>query len=215
MLELGQPLHFYDADKLGNKITIRMATEGEHLTTLDGQDRILSNSDIVITDGTKPVGLAGVMGGFDTEVTKDTKNIIIESALFNSTSIRKTANKVLRSEASNRYEKGIDPNRTYMAMDRACHLLEKYAKGNILSEIVSYKNIDVYDKEIEISLEKINKVLGINISLEEVKDIFTRLGFTINKDKTLKVIVPSRRTDINISVDLIEEVGRIYGMPYP
>lgn len=182
MLELGQPLHFYDADKLGNKITIRMATEGEHLTTLDGQDRILSNSDIVITDGTKPVGLAGVMGGFDTEVTKDTKNIIIESALFNSTSIRKTANKVLRSEASNRYEKGIDPNRTYMAMDRACHLLEKYAKGNILSEIVSYKNIDVYDKEIEISLEKINKVLGINISLEEVKDIFTRLGFTINKE---------------------------------
>ena len=212
MLELGQPLHFYDADKLGNKITVRMATEGEHLTTLDGQDRILSNSDIVITDGTKPVGLAGVMGGFDTEVTKDTKNIIIESALFNSTSIRKTANKVLRSEASNRFEKGIDPNRTYMAMDRACHLLEKYAKGNILSEIVSYKNIDVYDKEIEISLEKINKILGINISLEEVKDIFTRLGFTINKDKILKVIVPSRRTDINISVDLIEEVGRIYGM---
>ena len=169
MLELGQPLHFYDADKLGNKITIRMATEGEHLTTLDGQDRILSNSDIVITDGTKPVGLAGVMGGFDTEVTKDTKNIIIESALFNSTSIRKTANKVLRSEASNRYEKGIDPNRTYMAMDRACHLLEKYAKGNILSEIVSYKNIDVYDKEIEISLEKINKDYKILVDQGKMK----------------------------------------------
>ena len=131
MLELGQPLHFYDSDRLGNKIVVRMAKEGEKLITLDDQERKLSKDDIVITDGEKAVGLAGVMGGLTTEVEDDTKDIIIEAAIFDNVKVRKTSNKILRSEASNRFEKGLDPGRTYMAIERACKLLEKYASAEI------------------------------------------------------------------------------------
>lgn len=131
MLELGQPLHFYDSDRLGNKIVVRMAHKDEKLTTLDNQERTLTEDDIVITDGEKAIGLAGVMGGLTTEVESDTKNVIIEAAIFDSVKVRKTSNKILRSEASNRFEKGLDPARTYMAMERACHLLEKYADAEI------------------------------------------------------------------------------------
>ena len=138
MLELGQPLHFYDADRLGNKLVVRMADEGEKLTTLDGNERILSNNDIVIADSTHSVGLAGVMGGLETEVEENTKNIIIESAIFDSVKVRVTSNKILRSEASNRFEKGLDPNRTYMAIERACALLEKYANGKVVTGTVVY-----------------------------------------------------------------------------
>ena len=120
MLELGQPLHFYDADRLGNKLVVRMAEEGEKLTTLDNIERTLSADDIVIADSTHGVGLAGVMGGLETEVEPDTKNIIIESAIFDSVKVRLTSKKIIRSEASNRFEKGLDPNRTYMAIERAC-----------------------------------------------------------------------------------------------
>ena len=120
MLETGQPLHFYDLDRLGRTITVRMANDNEELVTLDNEKRILSSDDIVITDGKNAVGLAGVMGGLSTEIEEDTKNILIESALFNSVKIRKTSKKILRSEASNRFEKGLDPNRTYMAIERSC-----------------------------------------------------------------------------------------------
>ena len=133
MLELGQPLHFYDANRLGNKILVRMAKDGEKLITLDNQERNLTSEDIVITDGQKTVGLAGVMGGLTTEVEEDTNTIIIESAIFDSVKVRKTSNKILRSEASNRFEKGLDPARTYMAMERACQLLEKYADAKIVT----------------------------------------------------------------------------------
>ena len=213
MLETGQPLHFYDADRLGNKIIVRNAIEGEELVTLDNNKRILSSEDIVIANDNEAVGLAGVMGGLSTEVENDTKNIIIESAIFDSVKIRKTSKKILRSEASNRFEKGIDPNRTYMAIDRACTLLNKYANASILSDTVIYDNVDKNSKTIDITIEKINKVLGINISLEEVIEIFKALGFDVQDNKDyLSVIVPTRRLDIKIKEDLIEEVGRIYGM---
>ncbi|MDE5586792.1 MAG: phenylalanine--tRNA ligase subunit beta, partial [Bacilli bacterium] len=143
MLETGQPLHYYDADRLGDKLIVRMASEGEKLTTLDSQERTLSSSDIVIATPKEAVGLAGVMGGLTTEIEEDTKNIIIESAIFHPTCIRKTSKKVLRSEASNRFEKGLDPKRTYMAMMRSCHLLEKYADAKILSGTVEYKNMEI------------------------------------------------------------------------
>ena len=133
MLELGQPLHFYDANRLGNRILVRMAEDGEKLITLDNQERNLTSEDIVITDGQKTVGLAGVMGGLTTEVEEDTNSIIIEAAIFDSVKVRKTSNKILRSEASNRFEKGLDPARTYMAMERACQLLEKYADAKIVT----------------------------------------------------------------------------------
>ena len=138
MLECGQPLHFYDADRLGNCIETRMAEEGEKLTTLDGNERTLEATDIVISDGKRAIGLAGVMGGLDTEIENDTKNVLIEAAIFNSVRVRKTSKKIVRSEASNRFEKGLDPNRTYMAMERAVKLLEEYADATIQTGKVVY-----------------------------------------------------------------------------
>ena len=155
MLETGQPLHYYDADRLGEKLIVRMAEDGEELTTLDHQKRILSSQDIVIATDQEAVGLAGVMGGLTTEIEEDTKNIIIESAIFHASTIRKTAKKVLRSEASSRFEKGLDPKRTFMAIERSCHLLEKYADAEIVGGLVEYNHMDMNDREISITIDKI------------------------------------------------------------
>ena len=213
MLELGQPLHFYDYDKLHGMIEVRMAKEGEKLTTLDDIERTLTPDDIVISDGKESIGLAGVMGGLDTEITENTKNVIIEAAIFNSVRVRKTAQKIVRSEASNRFEKGLDPNRTYMAVERAAKLLEEYADGEILDGTVEYNKEDMSDKKIEITYQKVNDVLGTTIAPKDVLDVFRRLGFTYTEDgKTVKVSVPRRRLDISIKEDLVEEVGRIYGV---
>lgn len=213
MLELGQPLHFYDADKLGNKLVVRMAEDGEKLTTLDNVERTLTSEDIVIADATHGVGLAGVMGGLETEVESDTKNIIIESAIFDSVKVRKTSKKIVRSEASNRFEKGLDPERTTMAIERACKLLEEYAGGTVVTGTVEYDKTNNKEKEIEITFKNINDVLGTVIPNEEILNVFRKLGFTykVNGEK-IKVIVPTRRLDISIKEDLIEEVSRIYGV---
>ena len=213
MLELGQPLHFYDADKLGNKLVVRMAEDGEKLTTLDNVERTLTSEDIVIADATHGVGLAGVMGGLETEVEPDTKNIIIESAIFDSVKVRKTSKKIVRSEASNRFEKGLDPERTKMAIERACKLLEEYAGGTVVTGTVEYDKTNNKEKEIEITFKNINDVLGTIIPNEEILNVFRKLGFTykVNGEK-IKVIVPTRRLDISIKEDLIEEVSRIYGV---
>ena len=213
MLETGQPLHFYDLDRLGRTIKVRMAEDGEVLTTLDNEERTLSREDIVITDGVNAVGLAGVMGGLSTEIEIDTKNVLIEAAIFNSTKIRKTAKKILRSEASNRFEKGIDPKRTYMAIERCCNLLSKYADATIVGGMVKIDNTSVEEKEIIVTLDKINKVLGVEVTKEEVIDILTRLDFKVTEENNrFTVIVPTRRMDISIKEDIIEEVGRYYGM---
>ena len=213
MLETGQPLHFYDANNLGDTLIVRDAKEHEKLTTLDGVDRILTSDDIVIANKSFAVGLAGVMGGLSTEVLDNTKEIIIEAAIFDSTSIRKTSKKILRSEASNRFEKGIDPNRTYMAIKRCCNLLERFANAKILSGMIEYNENNTKEKIINLRFEKINKVLGIEINKSEVVSILKSLGFLVKENKDyLEVEVPSRRLDISIEEDLIEEVGRLYGM---
>ena len=213
MLEVGQPLHFYDADRLGNQITVRMAENDEKLITLDEVERTLDENDIAITDGKKAIGLAGVMGGLETEVENDTKNIIIEAAIFHPVKVRMTSKKILRSEASNRFEKGLDPNRTYMAMERACHLLEKYADAKILSGMCVYDKTDKSEKTIEVEFKNVNDVLGTNISNEDILDVFRKLGFAYTSDdKKAIVTVPTRRLDISIKEDLIEEVSRIYGV---
>ena len=212
MLELGQPLHFYDADKLGNKLVVRMAEDGEKLTTLDNVERTLTSEDIVIADATHGVGLAGVMGGLETEVEPDTKNIIIESAIFDSVKVRKTSKKIVRSEASNRFEKGLDPERTTMAIERACKLLEEYAGGTVVTGTVEYDKTNNKEKEIEITFKNINDVLGTVIPNEEILNVFRKLGFSYKVNgETIKVTVPTRRLDISIKEDLIEEVSRIYG----
>ena len=213
MLETGQPLHFYDADCLKDCLEVRMANEREKLTTLDGIERDLKTEDIVISDGEKAIGLAGVMGGLETEITDKTKNIIIESAIFDSVKVRRTSNAILRSEASNRFEKGLDPNRTFMAIERACHLLEKYASGEVVGDIAKYDTTEKEDKIINITAENINNILGMTISEKEILDVFRRLGFkAIVEDGVIVVSVPRRRLDIVIKEDLIEEVGRIYGV---
>lgn len=213
MLETGQPLHYYDADRLGDTLVVRHAKENEKLITLDGQERILSTEDIVIANENEAVGLAGVMGGLSTEVEEDTKNILIESAIFNNVAIRKTSKKVLRSEASNRFEKGLDPKRTYMAIMRSCHLLEKYADATIVGGMSIYDKANVSDKNIRITVEKINKVLGIEIPEETIVSILKDLAFEVSiNNGIIDVVVPTRRLDVNIPEDLVEEVGRIYGM---
>lgn len=161
-----------------------MAEEKEKLTTLDGAERSLSKDDIVISDGKKGVGLAGVMGGLDTEIEENTKNVIIESAIFDGVKVRLTSKKIVRSEASNRFEKGLDPNRTYMAIERACTLLEKYANAKVLSGTVVYDKTNKEPKKINITLEKINRILGSSITLDETIAIFERLGFeAVSKDR--------------------------------
>lgn len=213
MLETGQPLHYYDSNRLGDTLVVRMADEGEKLTTLDNIERTLSNNDIVIANNYEAVGLAGVMGGLTTEIEEDTKDIIIESAIFDKTLVRKTSKKILRSEASNRFEKGLDPKRTYMAMMRSCNLLEKYADAEIVGGMVEYNTLDMADEVVPITVNKINQVLGTELEEDTILDIFTRLGFTYEKtDKNILVTVPTRRCDISITEDLIEEVGRIYGI---
>ena len=228
MLETGQPLHFYDADTLKGKIEVRMAKEGEKLFTLDGKERTLSAEDIVISDGERAIGLAGVMGGLDTEITDNTKNVLIEAAIFDGIKIRKTSKEILRSEASSRFEKGLDPNRTYMAMERACKLLEEYAEGEVVGGTAKYDNANLANREIEIAFQKINDVLGMDIPKTAVLDVFRRLAFEViidgkksdftetEKDlesiEKITVAVPRRRGDISIKEDLIEEVGRIYGV---
>ena len=190
-----------------------MANDNEHLTTLDGIERTLSKDDIVISDGERAIGLAGVMGGLDTEIESTTKNVIIESAIFDGVKVRLTSKKIVRSEASNRFEKGLDSNRTYMAAERACNLLEKYANAEISKGTCIYDKTEKEDRKIDITLEKINNLLGSNISLDETIDIFRRLGFTSSvKGDIITVSVPRRRIDISIQEDLIEEVGRIYGV---
>ena len=192
---------------------IRNALENEKLTTLDEQERTLSIDDIVIADNDKAVGLAGVMVGLDTEIESTTKNIIIESAIFDSVKVRRTSKKILRSEASNRFEKGLDPKRTYIAIDRCCNLLEKYADATIVGGMVEYNKTNFNDKVIELEYSKISKVLGIEINKDEVINILNSLGFNVQlNDKLFTVTVPSRRLDVNIKEDLIEEIGRIYGM---
>ena len=213
MLETGQPLHYYDADRLGDTLIVRNAFEGEKLITLDNQERSLTAMDIVIANNNEAVGLAGVMGGLSTEVENDTKNIIIESAIFDAIKVRKTSKKILRSEASNRFEKGLDPKRTYLAMERSCALLERYADAEIVGGLVEVNDLDIKDKDINITISKIESVLGINISKEEVISIFNSLGFSVkDNNEFLTITVPTRRLDINIQEDLIEEVGRIHVM---
>ena len=213
MLETGQPLHFFDFDTLNGEIEVRMAKENEKMNTLDGQERILSTDDIVISNGKEPIALAGVMGGLETEITENTKNILIESAIFNSVKIRQTSNKILRSEASQRFEKGLDPNRTYMAIERCCNLLQKYAGATIIGGLAKVDNEALSSRKINITAKKINSILGLEIDEKEIISVFERLGFTVNKNgEGLEVEVPKRRLDISIEEDLVEEVGRIYGV---
>jgi len=214
MLEFGQPMHFFDKDKLGNKIVVRDAFDNEQITTLDNKERTLTEKDIVITDGEKAVCIAGVMGGLNTDVDENTKNILIESAIFDAVSIRNTASKLnLRSEASIRYGKGLNYEYTLLAINRACHLLEKYADAKILTGIVTHDTLDKTPKVVTFKGIEVNKLLGITISDSDMEIELNRLGFTYElNDNEFKVTIPNRRLDMDPNVaDIAEEIGRLYG----
>ena len=214
MLEFGQPLHFFDKDKLGDKIVVRDAKENEEIVTLDGKTRVLNSDDIVITDGKKPVCIAGVMGGENTEVDENTKNILIESAIFNPVSIRYTSRKLdLPSEASIRYGKGLSYEYTEMASRRACHLLEKYAGAEVVDGYLLVDNEDHTEKKLTFKPIDVDKILGITISEEDMKHELERLDFPYKvKNGEFEVTIPRRRLDIDPYVnDIAEEIGRLYG----
>ncbi|WP_339060002.1 phenylalanine--tRNA ligase subunit beta [Tepidibacillus marianensis] len=214
MLEYGQPLHAFDFEQLMEpKIVVRLAKPGEKMVTLDDQERTLDEEMLLITDGTKPIAIAGVMGGANSEVTEQTTEVLLESAYFSGSSVRKTSKKLgLRSEASMRFEKGVDPNRIYSAVNRAASLLEELSGGTVEGDIYEAK-ITISEKiHIHVRTHWVNKVLGTQISNAEMKHIFERLQFSAAEiEDGFMVTVPTRRQDITQEVDLIEEIARIYG----
>ncbi len=214
LLEYGQPLHMFDQDAIGSQqIVVRQANEGEKMITLDDTERELLTSDIVITNGQTPIALAGVMGGDFSEVKEQTSNIVIEGAIFDPVSIRHTSRRLnLRSESSSRFEKGIATEFVDEAVDRACYLLQTYANGKVLKDRVSSGELGAFITPIDITADKINRTIGFDLSQNDIVTIFNQLGFdTEINDDVITVLVPSRRKDITIKEDLIEEVARIYG----
>lgn len=214
MLATGQPLHAFDYDLLGSDtITVRMATDGEEFISLDNKKRVLTTDDIVITNDTKVVALGGVMGGLETEIVEGSKTVLLESAIFDPYHIRKTSNRLdLRSEASTRFERKVDPNRTILALEMATDLFVKYADGKVLKGINEVDNSDKTGKEISVTVQKINRVLGSEYSLELITETFNRLAYNFTEVDGLYVIkAPTRKQDLETYQDIIEEVGRIIG----
>ncbi len=214
MLEYGQPTHFFDADKLGKKVLVRDALENEKIVTLDGVERTLTPNDIVITDGTKPTCIAGVMGGENTEVDENTKNIFIEAAIFDAFSITKTANRLnLKSEASRMYGRGLNYEYTIAAMNRCLSLLEEYASGEVLSGELLHDNLDKKEKVIDVTTTELNNVLGMTMTDDDVKVQLEKLDFAYTlKDGVFTVTIPRRRLDVQPNkADIAEEIGRLYG----
>ncbi|WP_338451418.1 phenylalanine--tRNA ligase subunit beta [Niallia oryzisoli] len=214
LLEYGQPLHAFDYDRFGSKeIVVRRAKDAEKITTLDEAERTLTADHLVITNGKEPVAIAGVMGGADSEVKEDTTNVIIEAAYFAGPVVRKgSKDHGLRSEASARFEKGVDPARVREAGERAAKLMAELAGGTILEGSVEFNDLRMEPAVVSITLDKINTSIGTNISADQVMDIFTRLQFDVKRDgENFIVTVPTRRGDITIEADLVEEIARLYG----
>lgn len=214
MLELGQPMHAFDSRQItSGRIVVERAKDGEKFITLDEADRILNEDILCIKDGETTIGLAGIMGGLNSEVKEDTTAIIFECANFDGTNIRVSSQKLgLRTEASSKFEKDLDPNLVEIAMNRACHLVEKLNAGEVMEG-----TIDIYEEKLEphtleISSKWINEFLGTNLSKEEMKGYLDRLDlFTEVNEDTLHINVPTFRCDVNIKEDVAEEIARIYG----
>lgn len=213
MLEYGQPLHAFDLDTLeGKKIIVRNAKDGEMLKTLDESDRKLDESMLVIADEKNPIAIAGVMGGFDTEVTNETKNILIESATFDAMSVRKTSKKLnLRSEASTKFEKGLDPMLAEVACERVCQLISEIT-GTVVKGVIDVFGEKPVKPVIELSDKDINRLLGVEIPSEKVLSILNHLEIeTVYADGIYKATVPTfRMNDLKLKADIIEEIARIY-----
>jgi len=213
MLEYGQPLHAFDYKKVGSdKIIVREAVKDEVIITLDGENRKLIAGDIVITDGVKPIALAGVMGGLETEIDNESTTVLLESAIFNPVKVRRTASRLnLKSESSSRFEKGVNPETTLPALNYACELLIKYADAIVVGEPSYYNTNPNKKKIITLSLEKLNSVTGMTFEQEQVETILDRLRFKYRfRNDEFKITVPSRRP-MESYQDIIEEIVRING----
>ena len=210
MLEYGQPMHAFDYRYVkGGKIIVRRAENGESLTTLDGNVRQLNDSMLVIADNTRAVGLAGIMGGENSEIVDDTVDVVFESANFNGTCIRRTALALgMRTEASAKFEKGLDILNTLPAVNRACELVELLGAGEVLDGVIDILNFVPQPKQLELRPEKINALLGTQVEAEEMRRILKTLDFGVEGDT---VTVPSWRGDVEHYSDLAEEVARFYG----
>lgn len=212
LLEYGQPMHAFDLrDLAGNKIIVRRADEGETIKTLDENDHTLTSDTLVISDAQKAVAIAGVMGGFNSEIKDDTTTVIFESATFDASSVRLTAQRAgLRTEASSRYEKGLDPNNTVPAVNRACELVEKLGCGEVVGGIIDICGDIKNPKELSFRPEKINAFLGTDISLSDMTEYLKALEFTVDTNK-MTVTAPTFRPDIECEADVAEEIARFYG----
>ena len=210
MLEYGQPMHAFDYRYVkSGKIVVREAQAGETLTTLDGNVRQLKPGMLVIADDTRPIGLAGIMGGENSEIVDDTTMVVFESANFNGTSIRQTALALgMRTEASGKFEKSLDPMMTIPAVQRACELVEMLNCGDVLDGTIDIVNYVPQPKTLPLEVEKINRLLGTDISREDMIRYLTRLEIPVEGDT---ILVPSFRPDLNRMADIAEEVGRAYG----
>lgn len=214
MLELGQPMHAFDLDQVAQgKIIVRRAGEGEKIVTLDGKERLLDNEMLVIADAEKAIGIAGVMGGANSEITERTKAIVLESAKFSGTSIRMTSKKLgLRSEASNRFEKGLDVHNVTVALDRAAQLIQELGAGTVINGVIDICHDNLEVKKLNVKWDKINQLLGLELSPAEIKNILTDLGFQAEYNSDIMTVtIPTFRQDIEGVADLAEEVARIYG----
>lgn len=214
MLKYGQPLHSFDYDRLNSKeIYVRRAEENEEIKTLDDKDRVLTSDDLVVTNGKEPVAVAGVMGGFDSHITKSTTTVALEAAIFSPALVRRTANKLnLRSESSTRFEKGINWGTVQKALDEAAALIAKLGGGVVVSGTAQSNDVESEKVEVTVSLSKINRSLGTDLTSKEVENIFDRLQFPVTvSEESFVVSIPSRRWDISIPADILEEVARIYG----
>ncbi len=212
MEEYGQPMHAYDMDTVsGNKIVVRRANDGEEFETLDGQTRKLDSSILMICDADKPIGIAGIMGGENSKITDDVKTVLFEAACFDGTNIRLSSKKVgLRTDASGKFEKGLDPNNAIDAMNRACQLIEELGAGEVVGGVV-----DVYPevrKEVRVKFEpeRINKLLGTNIDEDTMISYFKKIDLGYDEN-TREVIAPTFRQDLHCMADIAEEVARFFG----
>lgn len=214
MRELGTPLHAFDADKLGSKIEVKKAVAGDKFTTLDGVERTLHEEDLMITNGSRNLAIAGVFGGLESGISDETKNIFIESAYFNPISVRKTAKRhALNTDASFRYERGVDPTMTEYALKRVVSLIQTICGGTVSMDVESVVSEKFENKIVEFDVNRCNQIIGLEIPTEKVKEILSNLDIQVLEENGTqwKLAVPPYRVDVTREIDVVEEVLRIFG----
>lgn len=215
MMELGQPLHAFDYDKLaGKKIIVRTAVDGEKFVTLDGKERTLDSTMLMICDAEKPVAIGGVMGGENSEITPATRNVLLESAYFNPVSIRRTSKKLgLTSDSSYRFERGVDYNNIVFALNRAANLIAMLGNGELVAGYIDIYPAKIFRKFVSFRFDRARKIIGSDIPNERMEKILTNLGFKVEKRSNERILfeVPSYRFDVEQEIDLIEDIARFYG----